>query len=264
MSSARLYDRNYNYALLSQVGFAMVNTAMLAHYPRWIAHLGGEVDATGWITGTASLTGLILRPWIGQWIDRFGAKVIWLAGYAIFSIGSISNLWLLDLGPPIYVCRALLVIGGAIVFSSALTYVTHLAPLDRRAEAIGTLGAAAFLGIVFGPFLGELILTADRTREEFEAFCSFDASHLSMLFSVCTVMPRTARKEREVLGPWRRDGLAGVLQTSQSVSKNVLPVEELPGIVRHQHSATPASALTLAQRHEAQEAMSTYSQIRSK
>lgn len=168
MSSARLYNRNYNYALLSQVGFAMVNTALLAHYPRWIAYLGGEVDATGWITGTASLAGLVLRPWIGQWIDRFGAKMIWLAGYAIFAIGSLSNLWLLDLGPSIYICRGLMVIGGAIIFSSALTYVTHLAPTDRRAEAIGTLGAAAFLGIVFGPFLGELVLSADRTREEFE------------------------------------------------------------------------------------------------
>ncbi len=168
MSSARLYNRNYNYALLSQVGFAMVNTALLAHYPRWIAYLGGEVDATGWITGTASLAGLVLRPWIGQWIDRFGAKMIWLVGYAIFAIGSLSNLWLLDLGPSIYICRGLLVIGGAIIFSSALTYVTHLAPTDRRAEAIGTLGAAAFLGIVFGPFLGELVLSADRTREEFE------------------------------------------------------------------------------------------------
>ena len=168
MSSARLYNRNYNYALLSQVGFAMVNTALLAHYPRWIAYLGGEVDATGWITGTASLAGLVPRPWIGQWIDRFGAKMIWLVGYAIFAIGSLSNLWLLDLGPSIYICRGLLVIGGAIIFSSALTYVTHLAPTDRRAEAIGTLGAAAFLGIVFGPFLGELVLSADRTREEFE------------------------------------------------------------------------------------------------
>ncbi|MDP7274333.1 MAG: MFS transporter [Planctomycetaceae bacterium] len=186
MSSARLYDRNYNYALLSQVGFAMVNTAMLAHYPRWIAHLGGEVNATGWITGTASIAGLVLRPWIGQWIDRFGAKTIWLSGYAIFSVGSLSNLCLLGLGPEIYACRALLVIGGAIIFSSALTYVTHLAPNDRRAEAIGTLGAAAFLGIVFGPFLGELVLSAERTREEFETL--FVGGVLLLLLPVSLLM----------------------------------------------------------------------------
>tara|TARA_B100000029_G_scaffold355593_2_gene348424 strand:- start:1637 stop:3028 length:1392 start_codon:yes stop_codon:yes gene_type:complete len=169
VSAERLYDRNFNFAFLSQVGFALVNTALLAHYPRWIAHHGGAVDAAGWITGTASIAGLLLRPVIGQWVDRFGARTIWLSGYAFFSVGSLSNLLVHDLGWSIYVCRALLVVGAAVIFSSSLTYVTHLAPSDRRAEAIGTLGAAAFLGIVFGPLLGDLVLSAERTRAEFES-----------------------------------------------------------------------------------------------
>jgi MFS family permease len=168
VSAERLYDRNFNCAFLSQIGFSLVNMALLAHYPRWIAHHGGEVDAAGWITGTATIAGLVLRPWIGQWVDRFGARTIWLSGYGIFAIGSLSNLWIHDLGPGIYLCRALLVVGSAVIFSSSLTYVTHLAPPGRKAEAIGTLGAGAFLGIVIGPLLGELVLSAARTREEFE------------------------------------------------------------------------------------------------
>ncbi|MFP6703389.1 MAG: MFS transporter [Planctomycetaceae bacterium] len=168
MSAERLYDRNFNCAFLSQIGFSLVNMALLAHYPRWIAHHGGEVDAAGWITGTATIAGLVLRPWIGQWVDRFGARTIWVSGYGIFAIGSLSNLWIHDLGPGIYLCRALLVVGSAVIFSSSLTYVTHLAPPGRKAEAIGTLGAGAFLGIVIGPLLGESVLSAARTREEFE------------------------------------------------------------------------------------------------
>ena len=136
MSSERLYSRNFNCAFLSQVGFSLVNTALLAHYPRWIAHHGGEVDVAGWITGTASIAGLVLRPWIGQWIDRFGARTIWICGYVLFAIGAVSNLWIDDLGPAIYFARSLLVIGSAVIFSSSLTYVTHLAPPDRKAEAI--------------------------------------------------------------------------------------------------------------------------------
>jgi MFS family permease len=168
VSAERLYDRNFNCAFLSQIGFSLVNMALLAHYPRWIAHHGGKVDAAGWITGTATIAGLVLRPWIGQWVDRFGARAIWLSGYGIFAIGSLSNLWIHDLGPGIYLCRALLVVGSAVIFSSSLTYVTHLAPPGRKAEAIGTLGAGAFLGIVIGPLLGESVLSAARTREEFE------------------------------------------------------------------------------------------------
>ena len=186
MSSERLYDRNFNCAFLSQIGFSLVNMALLAHYPRWIAHHGGEVDAAGWITGTASIAGLLLRPWIGQWVDRFGARTIWLSGYAIFAIGSLSNLWIHDLGPAIYICRALLVVGSAVIFSSSLTSVTHLAPAGRRAEAIGTLGAAAFMGIVIGPWLGELVLSTSRTRDEFETL--FVGGAVLLLLPVSLVM----------------------------------------------------------------------------
>ena len=186
MTSERLYNRNFNCAVLSQTVFALVNTALLAHYPRWIAYHGGEVDAIGWITGTAMIAGLVLRPWVGQWIDRFGARTIWLCGYTVFAFGSLSNLWIHDLGPAIYFCRALLVVGAAIIFSSSLTYVTHLAPPGRKAEAIGTLGAAAFLGIVFGPLLGELVLSADQTRSEFETL--FGGSVVLLVLPVSMLM----------------------------------------------------------------------------
>ena len=55
VSADRLYDRNFSFACLSQVGFSLVNMAILAHYPRWIAFHGGKVDAAGWITGKKGL-----------------------------------------------------------------------------------------------------------------------------------------------------------------------------------------------------------------
>ena len=72
------------------------------------------------------------------------------------------------------------------IFSSSLTYVTHLAPPGRRAEAIGTLGAAAFLGIVIGPYLGELVLSTSRTRDEFETL--FVGGAVLLLLPVSLVM----------------------------------------------------------------------------
>ena len=168
VSPHSLYNRNFAFAFISQVGFVLANTALMAHYARWIGFLGGRVDTAGWITGTASIAGLLLRPWIGQWIDRWGARTVWLVGYAIFVAGSLSNLWLHELGWGVYVCRALIVVGGAFVFSSSITYVSHMAPVERRAEAIGMLGVAGFVGIVFGPLWAELTLSAERTRGEFE------------------------------------------------------------------------------------------------
>lgn len=145
----------------------MLSNTMMAHYARWISFLGGDDVDIGWIMGAGAIISLLARPWIGQWIDRFGARQMWLVGYLLFGSGTVLNLLLGDLDARIYVCRSITMLGAAFVFSSSLTYVTHLAPISRRTEAIGVLGCGGFLGIILGPFIGELILTTDRARGDF-------------------------------------------------------------------------------------------------
>ena len=71
-----------------------------------------------------------------------------------------SNLLLVEIGLPIYLARSGLVAGSAIVFSSGLAYITQVAPDNRRAEAIGILGAGGFIGMLLGPYLGDWLLGA--------------------------------------------------------------------------------------------------------
>jgi MFS family permease len=165
-SSHRLYDRNFAFAFLSQIGFVASNTLM-AHYGRWIGVLGGDVESVGWIMGIGSMASLILRPWCGQWIDRIGARNMWLIGYFLFGIASLGNLTLTSLSNWIYLWRGLLVIGAAFVFSSSLAYITQVAPAARRTEAIGSLGVAGFIGIMTGPLVGDLLLGENHTVEGF-------------------------------------------------------------------------------------------------
>lgn len=166
-SRDRLYDRSFCCAFLSQIGFVLANTLM-AHYSRWIGFLGADIAETSFIMGAGATISVVSRPWIGQWIDRIGARNMWLIGYAVFAVGSLSNLLLTALHWPIYICRSLIVLGAAFVFSSSLTYISHHAPVHRRTEAIGTLGIAGFTGMVLGPFIGDLLLSGERTRESFE------------------------------------------------------------------------------------------------
>ena len=163
---SRLYDRSFACAFFSQIGFVLANTLM-AHYARWIDFLGGDVEQVGFIMGAGSLVGLFLRPWIGQCIDRIGARNVWLLGYLIFGIGAAVNFGLSDLGIGIYVCRSLLVLGAAFVFSSSLAYITHHAPPERRTEAIGILGVGGFIGMILGPALGDMILGETREYSNF-------------------------------------------------------------------------------------------------
>lgn len=166
-ANERLYDRSFCCAFLSQIGFVLANTLM-AHYSRWVGFLGADIAETSFIMGAGATISVVSRPWIGQWIDRIGARNMWLIGYAVFAIGSLSNLLLTELGWILYVCRSLIVLGAAFVFSSSLTYISHHAPIHRRTEAIGTLGIAGFTGMVLGPFIGDLLLSGERDRTAFE------------------------------------------------------------------------------------------------
>ncbi len=138
----------------------------MAHYARWIEFLGGDLGQVGLVMGSAATVGLILRPWMAQWINRLGARTMWAFGYGIFAIGSLANLALYDLGWMIYVVRSSLVLGVAIVFTSGLTYITQSTPQHRRTEAIGIFGIGGFLGMLIGPLVGDLFL-ADRERGNF-------------------------------------------------------------------------------------------------
>ena len=139
----------------------------MTHYARWVETLGGSLGEVGWIMGSGALLGLVLRPWMAQWINRHGARLMWGAGLLLFAIASLGNLLLYAVGPAIFAIRSCLMLGSAIVFASGLTYISQSTPESQRTEAIGIFGVGGFLGIFCGPFIGDLFLQ-QRDRSNFE------------------------------------------------------------------------------------------------
>ena len=198
-SNSRLYDRDFLLALASQTSFVIANT-LIAHYARWIDFLGGDVRDVGWIMGGGAVVGLLLRPWMGQAINRLGPQTTWLIGYGIFALGSCSNLLITDLNLAIYMLRSCLVLGAAIVFTSSLTYITRVAPANRQAEAIGILGTGGFLGMLLGPALGDMILSADvRTYGDFVVLflAAGFGSIVPAILVLCMRAPRDSDRDRK-------------------------------------------------------------------
>ena len=139
----------------------------MAHYSRWIEYLGGSLSQVGLIMGAGALLGLLLRPWMAQWINRLGARVMWAFGLILFALSALTNLFLDQIDTEIFLVRSGLVTGAAIVFASGLTYISQTSPESRRTEAIGIFGIGGFLGMLTGPFVGDLFL-ANRLRDNFE------------------------------------------------------------------------------------------------
>ena len=89
----KLYDRSFLLAFLSQVLFVPANAA-LVHYAEWVQFLyrGNQEKALlelGYITSFGAILGFISRPWLGQLVNRLGARLIWILGYLLFITGFI-------------------------------------------------------------------------------------------------------------------------------------------------------------------------------
>jgi DHA2 family methylenomycin A resistance protein-like MFS transporter len=123
------------------------------------ADLGGGVAALQWVVNayTLAFAGLILTA--GALGDRIGAKRVFVAGFALFTLASAGCGLAPDLGV-LVAARAVQGVGAAVLVPCSLTLLNHAFPdTGERARAVGLWAAGASAALSAGPLLGG-VLTA--------------------------------------------------------------------------------------------------------
>ena len=154
----QLYTLRFFQVCVAVVLF-MTGLALQFHFGQYVEFLGHGVDTLGRILSISMIGTLAIRLHIGRWIDRFGCRPTWICGALIVAlcVGSlqfVERLWLLTL------LRAVSTMASAAVMTTVAVFAALTAPPHRRAESIGTIGMAGFVGMIAGPTLGEI--TAER------------------------------------------------------------------------------------------------------
>tara|TARA_Y100001934_G_scaffold283760_1_gene406444 strand:- start:2577 stop:3803 length:1227 start_codon:yes stop_codon:yes gene_type:complete len=192
-ADSKLYDRSFLLAFLSQVLFVPANAA-LVHYAEWVQFLyrGDQEQALlelGYITSFGAVLGFISRPWLGQLINRLGARLIWIIGYLLFIAGFVLNLWITEISWLLYALRGIMFLGVGCIFTSSITYITLTTPEKRRTEAIGILGVGGFIGFLIGPMIGEIVLGNAPGEAEFNRYFSMGSVCVFISMSLLFFMP---------------------------------------------------------------------------
>lgn len=178
-------------AYFTAAGILILMTPLFASGP-----LGADPVGVGIAVGAFSVSALALRPWSGRESDRRGRRPLLVAGALLAAVAIGAHTITTDLAILI-ILRLVLGVGEALFFVAGFAMLADLAPRGREGEALSFNSLALYLGIAFGPVLGEVLLGIGGFN-----LAWIGAAILSLLAAVLALrLPLTGRREGEAAGP---------------------------------------------------------------
>jgi EmrB/QacA subfamily drug resistance transporter len=140
---------------LATIDGSIVNVAL----PTLVHDFGALFATVQWVVLAYLLTVTTLMVSIGRLADMVGKKPIYVAGFVVFTLGSV----LCAFAPTVYFLigfRVVQAVGAAMTMALGMAIVTEAFPPKERGRALGITGSIVSVGVVIGPTLGGLIIDA--------------------------------------------------------------------------------------------------------
>jgi MFS family permease len=127
----------------------LLNTQLPLH----LLTLGGSHAHVGWLFGVTTLVGLVLRPQVGGWTDRYGARAVMVPG----ALALVATMVALTRAGNPFTVIALMVglgIGNALISTTGSIVVANDSPAERRGELLSLFYVFSSAGVALGPPIG--------------------------------------------------------------------------------------------------------------
>ena len=127
--------------------------------PQILATIANWTDLrkASWIINGYLLVYVVTMPLAGRLTDLWGARRLFLAALAVFTIGSLLA-GLSQTLDQLIAARLVQAVGGGAIIPVATAAASHLFEGSARPRALGIIGALTFLGMAAGPFVGAAVL----------------------------------------------------------------------------------------------------------
>ena len=146
-----------------QLDVTIVNTAM----PAIGSSLHADIPELQWIVSAYTIAFAAFILTAGALGDRLGAKKLFVAGFAIFTLASLACA-AAPTAPSLIGFRAVQGIGAAILVPNSLALLNHAFRDEKeRGRAVGFWAAGASLALTAGPFAGGALVALAGWRSIF-------------------------------------------------------------------------------------------------
>ncbi|MGB9594454.1 MAG: MFS transporter, partial [Anaerolineae bacterium] len=150
------YSRMFFLAMLAQfVFFASIHLLMWT-LPLYISLRFPSATLVGLIIGLMAVSAVLLRPWAGAWADRYGRRVLLVAGAMATALAPL--LYLAGQSLPLLALGRLVQGAGICLFTTGYgALIPDMAQPARRGEAIGLASITMPLSLMIMPRVGAAV-----------------------------------------------------------------------------------------------------------
>jgi MFS family permease len=188
--------------LLIFCGFQM----LLPTLPLYVDSLGGTDTVIGWLTGFTTIACLIIRPFSGIYLDRYGRKGIFLAGIGAIIIITLAYLFFPIIGM-ILALRFLHGLGWGVASTSGSTVATDVIPKERFGEGMGLFTLFTSLAMALAPSIGLSVLTKFHVTGLMILSAGFGALALLLAFFIRYRQVKKKETIKEKMAPYERSAI---------------------------------------------------------
>src|SRR5690606_4521001 len=191
---------------LDLLGFGLVIPIL----PTYATELGASAFEVGLIAAVYALMNFIFSPFWGSLSDRVGRRPV-IAWTVFITAAAFLLLAHAVTIPLLFAARMLAGIGSANIAASQ-AYITDVTPIDRRAKAVGMIGAALGTGFIFGPPVGGFI--KEHYGMEWVGYLAMILSLINLVL-VLVLLPESIKQK----DPTARINLRPVTQTIRALRR---------------------------------------------
>ncbi len=179
---------------MSTLDISIVNISL----PRIMGDLDANLSAIQWVVLAYLLTITSLLLTFGRLADLVGRKRVYIAGFAVFTVGNLLA-GLSHNVAELIMARALTGVGGAMIQANGAAITAAVFPPEERGKALGLNGTIVAAGLVTGPTIGGVLTDALGWRSIF--FVAIPVGLLAIPLAALILreerisMPRGIRRE---------------------------------------------------------------------
>lgn len=126
--------------------------------PVYGVRIGGNAEVIGGLFSVVGLVNLVIRPFVGRQVDRFGRRNFFLVSFLVYALSMFLYSFASTM-PVLYSARLLQGVGGSLLWTSAYAIIGDITDGNNQGMSIGRLQGFASSGRLYGAILGFIILS---------------------------------------------------------------------------------------------------------